>query len=87
MADTLRQTIAAVHAYLTQHRTPDALPEVSADSCFERDLRCDPIDMVCIEIEVGDALGIEFPGEPLANCETVGDLAQLAARLRAGEAV
>ncbi len=58
------------------------LPEISGETAFTRDLRCDAVDMVCIEIAVSDACEIEFPACRFENCETISDLAALVEQLR-----
>lgn len=58
------------------------LPEITDETSFAGDLRCDSIDMVCIEIEVGDAFGVELPACEFENCETIADLAALVQRQR-----
>lgn len=62
--------------------TRTMLPAITDETSFARDLRCDPVDMVCIEIAVSDAFGVELPACQLENCETVADLAALVERQR-----
>jgi acyl carrier protein len=57
------------------------VPEITADSSFARDLRCDAVDMVCIELAVSDACELELPACQFESCETVGDLAVLVEQL------
>ena len=58
------------------------LPEITNETCFVQDLRCDAIDMVCIELAVGDDCEVELPSCAFENCDTVGDLAALIDRLK-----
>jgi acyl carrier protein len=58
------------------------LPEITNVSSFVQDLRCDAIDMICIELAVSDDCDIDLPSSDFENCATVGDLAALVDRLR-----
>lgn len=70
---------AIVREALVNTRTH--LPEITAETSFARDLRCDAVDMVCIELAVSDACEIELPACQFENCETVGDLTALVEQL------
>lgn len=70
---------AIVRSALANTRPP--LPEITAETSFARDLRCDAVDMVCIELAVSDACRVELPACRFENCETVGDLAALVEQL------
>ena len=75
--DTLARTITLIRAHLSGHRSPHSVPAITAESSFERDLRCDAIDIVCIELAAEDEFHVRFPAERMEACETVGDLAEL----------
>ena len=66
----------------TLSKTRLQLPEITAETSFQRDLRCDAVDMVCIEVAVGDDCGVDLPACEFENCGTVGDLATLVDRLK-----
>ena len=62
--------------------TRPSLPEITAETSFATDLRCDAVDMICIEIAVSDDCDVELPALAFENCGTVGELAALVDRLR-----
>jgi acyl carrier protein len=75
--DTLSRTIAIVRRELETARAPRCFPNITAETSFERDLRCCAIDLVCITDEVERAFDVRLPAEPLEVCATVGELAGL----------
>lgn len=62
------------------------VPEITNETSFAQDLRCDAVDMVCIELAVSDDCDVELPACAFENCDTVGDLAALVDRLKGGQA-
>lgn len=74
------ETVMSVVRRMVAAKSPaKAVPDVSMDSAFQTDLHCDAIDMVCICLDVEDALGIVLPPDEAEQSETVGDLAKVAA--------
>ncbi len=58
------------------------LPEITSETSFAVDLRCDAIDMVCIEMAVSDDCDVELPALAFESCSTVGELTALVKRLK-----
>lgn len=75
-APVLPRLIEIICTELTAHRLPHNVPEVTADSTFERDLMADWLDMACIIQAAEEAFCVDLPAS-VENCETVADLARL----------
>jgi len=86
VTDTLSRIIAIVRGELASHRPAHTLPEITAESSFERDLACDALDIISIELALEDEFCVIFPAERLEACETVGALAELVWSLISAEA-
>lgn len=70
-APILPRLIEIIREELADHRSD--MPDITADSAFEADLLCDPLDMLCILQRVEET----WRDLPDVEFETVADLARL----------
>lgn len=78
--DVALRVVEVIQAHLATYRPTASQPAVSTDSTFGADLRCDPIDMVCICLAIEDAFGIKLPADEPEHCESVFDMVSLVTR-------
>lgn len=55
---------------------------VTEDTHLHDDLRCCPIDLTCIQMEIEMQGGFELSSFEVERCQTVGDLCRLVERVK-----
>ena len=63
---------------LTSTRTMYNPPEITTETHLYDDLHFDALDLMCVAVEVEQAIGADLPGAGLERAQTVADVLALA---------